>query len=311
MRSRYRKIATGLGVAAVVVATGFAGASAQNPPPADAEPRFEVASIRKTDISALKSAGGTVPPIGVRTQPNGMTATLATVEMLLLSAYGLRTYQLIGGPDWVKTDRFDITARAAGEVTPAVAREMLKNLLRDRFSLRAHLETREADLHVLVLNNSDGRLGPGLKRTSPECEALLAARKKGGGPPPERPNFDLIRTQTSCGMSMFSSSANGASNFSMGAVTLDRLANQIQGELRGPVVDRTGLTGTFDILLEFASQQRQLQVAPPVNAPDLTKDVAPATLRDALREQLGLRIDTERAPLEMLVIDSVERPSEN
>jgi uncharacterized protein (TIGR03435 family) len=238
-----------------------------------------------------------------------MNATLATVEMLLLSAYQMRNYQLVGGPSWMSRDRFDITARAAGEVTPEVARRMLRSLLRDRFMLRAHTETRQADLHVLVLARSDGQLGPRLKRTSPECEATLEARKKGTAPPAERPDFERIRTQTFCGMSAMSSTAAGASNYSMGAVTLDRLVNQISGEVRGPVVDRTGLTGLFDILFEYASQAR-LQAAPQ-NTPDLTTDVALPTLRDALQEQLGLELESEKGPLDVLVIDRVDRPSEN
>jgi uncharacterized protein (TIGR03435 family) len=298
-------------IVAVVLGSGFIRASAQNEAAPDAEARFEVASIRAAGdlATVLANSGGRVPPMGVRTQPNGMTATMATVEMLLLDAYQLRNYQLIGGPAWMKSDRFDITARAAGEVTPAVARQLLKNLLRDRFSLRARPETREADVHSLVLARDDGRLGPGLKRTSPECEATLEARKKGAAPPSGPPNFDLIRKQTFCGMSMMSSTAAGASNYSMGGVPLQRLVNQISGEVGGPVVDRTSLTGMFDILLEYASQRRQAPVN--LKAPDLTTDVAPPALRDALPEQLGLRLETGKGPLEVLVIDGLERPTDN
>jgi len=305
-RSVRHEFATGLGVVAVCLVLGFARTAAQNAAPADAEPRFEVASIRATDLTTMAATGITVQML-----PNGMKATRVTVRMLIVTAYQLRDYQLVGGPGWMGTDRFDISARAADRVTPQVARQMLKNLLHDRFALRAHTETRQVDVHALVLANADGRLGPGLKRTSAECEATLDAQKKGTAPPSGRPDFEQLRKQTSCGMSMMSSSASGASNYSMGAVMLDRLVNQIAGEVRGPVVDRTGLTGLFDILLEYASQSRQLQAAPPVNAPDLTKDVAPATMRDALREQLGLKLETEKGPLEMLVIDSLERPSEN
>jgi uncharacterized protein (TIGR03435 family) len=312
MRRSGRRGFAALGVAAVCLAAGLARAAGQTPGSPDAEPHFEVASIRATDISAFTAGGGgKVPPIGVRTLPNGMNATLATVRMLILSAYQLRDYQLVGGPGWLDSDRFDISARAAGEVTPEVARRMLKSLLHDRFMLRVHTETRQADRHALVLARADGRLGPGLKRTSAECEATLEARKKGGAPPSGPPNFELIRTQTVCGMSMMGSSASGAANYSMGGVALDRLVNQISGEVGGPVVDRTGLSGLFDVLLEYASQRRQLQAAPPVNAPDLTKDVAPPTLRDALKEQLGLELQSEKGPLEVLVVDSVERPSAN
>ena len=312
-RSICPRFVPGLAIVTVVLATAPVPAAAQDAASPDAEPRFEVAAIRPTDIKAFTAgSGGPVPPIGVRMLPNGMNATLATVRMLILSAYQIRDYQLVGGPGWVDSDRFDISARAAGEVTPEVARRMLKNLLHDRFKLRAHTETRQADVHALILANGDGRFGPGLKRTNPECEATLEARKKGGAAPPSGPpDLQAIRKQTFCGMSIMGSMSSGASTYSMGGVALDRLANQISGEVGGPVVDRTGLTGLFDILLEYASQRRQLQAAPPVTAPDLTKDVAPASLRDALREQLGLKLETEKGPLEALIIDSLDRPSEN
>ena len=310
-RSVPREFALGSGIVALLLVTGVARAAVQNAASADAELRFEVASIRATDIAPFLGGGsGTVPPIGVRTLANGLNATLATLRMLILSAYQLKDYQLVGGPGWMNSDRFDVSARATGDVTPDIARRMMQNLLKDRFMLRAHLETRQTDAYALVLARTDGRLGPRLQRTSPECEATLEARKKGTAPPTERPNFELIRKQTFCGMSMMGSSVSGASNYSMGGVPLERLVTQISGEVRGPVVDRTGLTGLFDILLEYTSQGRQLQAAP-LNAPDLTKDVALPMLRDALQEQLGLKLETAKGPLDVLVIDSVERPSEN
>src|SRR5687767_12889483 len=196
-----RRVALGSAIAALLMAIGFARAAAQTAAPPDAEPRFEVASIRATDIASFQGPGN-VPPIGVRTLPNGVNATLATLRMLILFAYQLRDYQLVGGPNWMDSERFDISARAAGDVTPEMARRMMQNLLKDRFMLRAHTETRQVDVHALVLARTDGRLGRGLQRTSPECEATLEARKKGTAPPSERPNLELIRKQTFCGMSM-------------------------------------------------------------------------------------------------------------
>ena len=241
--------------------------------------------------------------------PNGMNATLATVHRLILSAYQIREYQLIGVPGWLNSDRFDISARAAGDVAPDMARQMLKNLLHDRFKLRVHTETRQTDLHALVLARSDGRLGPRMERTSAECEATLEAKKNDTAPPAGPPDFEARRTQEMCDSSMIGSSASGAATISMDAVPLERLVTEISVEVAGPVVDRTGLTGMYDIELEYASARRQLQ-ATPTAAPDLTKDVAPP-LRDALGEQLGLRLETQKGPLEVLIIDSVERPSEN
>lgn len=293
--------------ATILLAAGFAHAAAQVPAPVDPEARFDVASIRPASFEDLAVSGAS----GLRMLPNGISARFSTVRMLILAAYQLRDYQVISGPAWMNSDRFDISARAKGEITPAVGRQMLINLLADRFKLRVRTETRRADVYALTLANADGRLGPQLKRTSAECEATLEARKNGTAPP-AAPNFELIRKQTVCGMTMGSSSANGARVTSMGAMPLERLLSQISTELGGPVVDRTGLTGLFDMIFEYASTRPQLQTSPTVTAPDLSKDAAPPpTLRDALREQLGLKLETEEGPLEVLVIDSVERPSEN
>ena len=296
-----------LATAAILLAAGIARAAAQVPTPVDPEARFDVASIRPGDLEALAVSGG----VGVRMLPNGMSAGFSTVRMLIVAAYQLRDYQVIGGPAWMNSDRFEISARAKGEITPAVGRQMLMNLLTDRFKLRTRTETRRADVYALVLANADGGLGPQLKRTSTECEATLEARKNGTAPPVAPPNFELIRKQTVCGVEMRSSSPNGASVTSMGGMSLERLLSQVSTELGGPVVDRTGLTGLFDIIFEYASTRRQIQTPPAVGTPDLSKDAAPPILRDALREQLGLRLQREEGPLEVLVIGSVERPSEN
>jgi uncharacterized protein (TIGR03435 family) len=301
-------------VGMIVWAPGPAPLHGQDGLSPQGEPRFEVASIKPTDMTPFElgrqaAAGGGVamPSIGIRIQPNGMNASLATLEMLILSAYQIRNYQLVGGPDWMTSARFDVTARAAGPVTADVARQMLKTLLAERFTLRAHIESRQSDVHALVL----ARSGPGLKRTSAECEALLAERKKNPASttPPQPPDFQRIRTQTTCGVSVMSSMASGASGASMGGVPLDRLVTQISSEIGGPVVDRTGLTGLFDILLEYASARRQIQVAVTPDAPDLKADIPPPTMRAALQEQLGLRLESQKGPVDFVVIDSVERPT--
>src|SRR5687768_10964184 len=96
-------LAIASGMVALSLAAGFATAAAQDAPPADAEARFEVASIRKADLAPFVGAGK-VPPIGVRTLPNGLNATLATLRMLIMSAYQLKDYQLVGGPNWLDSD---------------------------------------------------------------------------------------------------------------------------------------------------------------------------------------------------------------
>jgi uncharacterized protein (TIGR03435 family) len=205
----------------------------------------------------------------------------------------------------MNSGRYQISARAAGEVTPAVARRMLKNLLHDRFALKARTEAREVDVHTLVLARSDGQFGSQLNRASAECgEAALEARKdlldrdRRPGPGVALPS-GCVRT------SMGSDRAGGAI-YSMGAVPLAQLVRQISLVIGGPVVDRTGLTGLFDIGLQFARPSGQLQPRPV-----LAQDSRLPTLRDALQGQLGLKLETGKGPIEVVVIESVERPSEN
>jgi len=273
MRPKIR-CAAGAGVA-VLLAIGLSQGEAQD------EPRFEVASVRP--VQAVSSTG-------VRVLPNGINA-ISTVRQLVLFAYDLRSYQVVGGPAWIPSNRFEISARAGGEVTPAVARQMLKNLLRDRFRLRAHIETRQADVHVLVVARDDGRLGPGLTRTTVECEGKIPARLSGDA------------TQRDCDWVSWGSDRAGGLFYIMNGVVLERLVTRISLQDAAPVVDRTGLSGLFDIRLNYASPQ--------FNAFDPTRDAGHPPFRVALEEQLGLRLLTQKGPLEVLVIDSVERPSEN
>ena len=289
MRHRIRFIA-GIGVAAVLLTIGWARAADQD------DPRFEVASIRRAQTGNA---------IGIRTLPNGIDARLSTVRDLVMFAYELASYQVVGGPAWITSNRFELAARADGEVTPAVARQMLKTLLRDRFSLRAHTETREADVHALVLARDNGPLGPGLTRTSADCPALDQRK------PVTPDEAKKIPVRRDCNWTSMGSDRAGGSIYTMNGVALDRLVTQITIQVAGPVVDRTGLGGLFDIRLNFASPQQQRLAAPSVNTPDLTRDVGLPPLHVALEEQLGLRLQTQKGPLEVLVIDSVERPSEN
>ena len=263
------------------------------------EPAFEVASVRPN-----VSGGNT----SFRAAPNGqLTATNTPLRALILRAYGLHDSQLIDAPEWTAVERFDVDARAeqAPASGPDALMPMLRTLLVDRFQLKARAETRELPAFVLVHARSDRRLGEQLRPTQADCtkakvmtKAELSAVAKDGWPP--------------CGqavtISFVTTSSDGTSGSRIrvrrSAVTMKDFATMLQGSVERPVVDRTGLEGLFDVEYTFARQ-------PSTATTELAAGANVPPLFVALEEQLGLKLQSERAEVPVLVIESVERPTEN
>ena len=271
--------------------------TAQAPP---ATPQFEVASVKPN-----KSGPG---PMRIGMQPGGrFTATNVPVRDLISMAYGERqplpNFQIIGGPGWVTSDRFDIAAKAEGAPQPSQAGPptqmflMLRSLLAERFKLVAHEETRDQPIYVLRLDRSDGKLGPKFRPATVDCAALRGATR--GAPPPGPPPPGQAPP---CGMMM------GPGRLMSGGASIDMLANSLSRFVGRVVVDRTGLTGNFEWTLEFTPDQSQMPPggvppgvpAPPVDGPSLFT---------ALKEQLGLKLESDHGPVRVLVIDSIEQPT--
>ena len=211
--------------------------------------------------------------------------------------------QIVGGPEWINTQRFDIDARAAGDQPPEVVAEMLKRLLADRFKLKVHTEQRDIDVYALVLARPDGRLGPGLRKPSVDCEAREAARKKeiaAGSPPAQAIAPPTPGERPECGM--LSSSMNGVLRVATGGTPISAVVRQVQVNVGRPVIDRTGLTGRFDIDLQFSAVGPQTAA----DQPD-----APTSVFTAVQEQLGLKLESRKERMDVLVIDQIEMPSPN
>ena len=284
---------------------------------ADAAPHFEVASIKPgigpAAAARAAAAGGgkfTFPFVGVRVQPGGRLIANTTLQGLILRAYGIQGYQLEGGPTWLTTDYFDIAAKAESEsATEAEMNEMLKALLAERFGLRVHVETRQAAVHTLSVARADGRLGSGLKPSSEECAKSVEERKRTGAPPalPPGPRAPLTPV---CGMMTMGMARNGTATIAFGGQALSSLVSQISGELAAPVVDQTGLTGLFDIVLEYESNRRFAGGPPPGLDPNST-DSPPMPLPAALQQQLGLKLEKGIGPLPITIVDAAEPPSPN
>jgi uncharacterized protein (TIGR03435 family) len=204
------------------------------------------------------------------------------VVRVIMYAYDLRDYQLAGAPEWARTERFDIAARAGREVTLAELRLMVQTLLADRFQLKSHVEQRDLPLYTLVVARADGRLGPNIRRSDDECKRMV-----------ERPaNVPAgATTTTGCG-------------------SPDVIARSASLQMGAPVIDKTGLTGLFEYSMYSAQElpPSLVGVVPPLSGP-ANPDLPSYTI--ALQEQLGLKLEPSRAPVDVRVIDSLQQPTEN
>ena len=259
---------------------------------------FEVASVK-----ANKSGDGRVmmmmPPTG------RISATNIPVMLLLRQAYNVQPFQIIGAPSWLASDRFDIAAKAPDGTSPELYRPMMRNLLADRFKLKAHMETREMPTYALILARADGKLGPNLALTKVDCEAIARGRRAGGPPPaPPQPGERM-----ECGFMI------GLGNINAGGMPMVELARSLSQFVNRIVVDKTGLNGKFDFQLTYTPEGRGFPGlpagAPPIGVEAPPADPNGASLFTALQEQLGLKLDSQKGPVDVLVIDSIEQPTED
>jgi uncharacterized protein (TIGR03435 family) len=275
----------GVALLAVGVCLAAAGApSAQAPAPAAAS--FDVASVKPN-----KDGG----PSSVRVTPGGMlSVTNNNLRNIIRNAWNISNDQIVGGPDWLDSDRFDITAKASRPFSQDEARGMLKALLAERFGLVTRNETRELPVYVLVLARKDGALGPQMRKSDLDCAALFAAVTAGGKMPERLPNGNLP-----CGISV--RAAQGLVVAS--PASMEQLTRNLVGGVGRIVVDKTGLQGYYDFTLNFAPES--VPGAPAAPAADVT---APS-LFTAMQEQLGLKLEPGREPVQVLVIDRAARPA--
>lgn len=283
----------------VVGAAGGAAVFAQNP---TSKPAFEVASVKKSP----PATGGVRVVFGSR-EGDRWLAENATVRILLRNAYtpefGMDG-QIVGGPPWIDTDRFDIQATMAPGTSNDEMRAMVRTLLADRFQLRTHTERREMPVYALRIARSDGRLGPQMRALTVDCDAVRAARGRG-----EKPAAPAGDTAPDCTTGM-SIRRTGISEIDSSGLTMAALVDNLARAAGRPVLDRTGLTGSFAVTLRFATEASSVsplggpQGVPlePVDAPSLSA---------AVQEQLGLRLESRREPMDVLVIDSASAPTEN
>jgi uncharacterized protein (TIGR03435 family) len=245
--------------------------------------QFEVVSIKRH--VTLEANGG------IRTLPDGtMIMINQPIASLIRGAAPTPVREVIGAPDWVNRERYDVTTKPPAGATPAQRQEMTRRMFADRMKLVAHVEQRERDTFALVLARSDGRLGPNLKPSTLDC----SPRPPNPGAPLPPPPTDI---RNSCGMMMSQTSIVS------GGITMDRLVVSLGGLAGGLVNDRTGLQGPYALELNYSSDGLG------ANGDRPASDLPPFVT--ALQEQLGLKLQPEKTMVPVLVIDSIERPSEN
>jgi uncharacterized protein (TIGR03435 family) len=256
---------------------------------------FDVTSVKQNNedsgrVLMLPAANG------------GWQATNVTLGQLVRLAFQLQENQIVGGPKWLFEDRFDVkgTGTASGRDGPLF--DKLKAMLADRFKLEMHVETREQSILELVLARRDGKLGDKLTPSTTDCTPTAPNGRGRGQPalraPGERPK---------CGFMI------GPGRILIGGQTMAAFAGNLSRFAGGIVVDKTNLSGAYDIELIYAPDSaigptgREVLPLPP-GPPPVVNSEAPSIFA-ALQEQLGLRLEPTKGPVDVLVIDSVERPT--
>ena len=288
-------------VVLVVAASAAIAMAAQAPAQ---KPQFPVASLKPSLAGDNRSRG-----IGVELSGR-FTATNATLKQVMRSAYGVRDYQILGGPSWIATDRWNIEANAdpdrmflATDVTGVDQLGlMLQSLFEDRFQLKVHRETGFFPIYELVVGKG------GLKMPLAEDQTPRGSGRASATPPPRLPNG--LPALTNFGSRWVFTP--GGMNFEGKAIPLGRLVNLLVNVTNRKIVDKTGLTGLYDIKLEWTPDNLEAPFTPAVDRAQVAASPTGPSLMTALEEQLGLRlVSASGGPVDVIVIDSVQKPSEN
>jgi uncharacterized protein (TIGR03435 family) len=241
--------------------------------------QFEAASIKPSAPMEMGRVS-----VGVQMLPGGrISMSGVTVRNLIQQGYGVRDFQIVGGPSWLGSERYDITAKPEGAATRDQVKLMIQALLADRFKLQFHRETKELPTYALVVAKG----GPKFH----ESEVVPEGSDKPRGTRMSRER----------------------GRFSLQSAPVAALANQLGEALGRSVIDKTGLTGNYDFNLEWTpdeGSERRMMRAPGSESP-AAADAAGPSIFTALQDQLGLKLESTKGPVEILVIERLEKPSEN
>jgi uncharacterized protein (TIGR03435 family) len=266
---------------------------------------FEVASIklntqRRGPLTSLETSFYEGP---MAVTPGGrFRLTAVPTRTLIQLAYGVRDFQIVGEPSWVNDERYDVEARAEGTTSFNQMRPMLQALLADRFKLAVRRETKTGRVYELVPARG------GLKITPTPPGGCYDPRSPSGPPPVF--GGPLIQCD-GWRRRILTPPPDRQDRIEAVAVRMATLVDVIIGDVLRPVVDKTGFEQPFNFVLEFTPNVAISDYLGPSTLPDAGPSAPPVPISTALQEQLGIQLRSTEAPVETIVIDSVERPSEN
>jgi uncharacterized protein (TIGR03435 family) len=245
-----------------------------------AQAQFEVASVKPNTSGERLTRMR--PPAG-----GAFTATNVTLKMLISMAFKVKNFEISGGPAWMEAARYDVAAKTGDDnIGEEQFRAMLQALLAERFQLASHRETKTMPIYSLTAAKGGLKLP---HANAAPCGAFGMAAKPSPGQPSANP----------CGVfGLEPTLLEGRT------IAMPLLMNGLSNLLGRPIVDQTGYTGTFDVELHFAPLDNATPVAN-------TNDSTLPSLFAALQEQLGLKLESQKGPAEILVIDHADKPGEN
>jgi bla regulator protein BlaR1 len=258
----------------------------------EARPEFEVASIKP----AAPDARG----MFIRPGPGGgLSVTNMTLKELIVIAYRVQPFQISGGPPWLDSLHYDIVAKPEAKPKGKEIQLMLQSLLADRFQLTIRHETKEFPVYALVLARKDGKLGPQLVESK---DGVCTRPDPNKMPPPPEPGKPPALF---CGQMMMN-----PKHLTVVSAPVANMIPMLSRMLGRTVIDRTGLTAKFDITLDWTPDEGQaLQMQPDAPKPP-PSEVGPSIFT-AMQEQLGLKLESQKGPVEVLIVERAEKPSEN
>lgn len=306
---------------AIAAAFPVGAATVRSQSPAGNSPAsFEVASVKPSNPNPSGPLGSIplmLPPIGGR-----ISATNMPLRLLIRMAYEVQDFQIVGGPSWQMSSKFDIVAKtedgfkgSTKDVLP-----MMKTLLAERFGLQVHTETRELPTSALVIARSDKKLGPEIKPSTSDCSNAQAEAQKRleaftrGGPGALASVLPRPGETVPCSIGPVADPAAGGFGLRANGQPLSMLINLLTQATGRIVQDKTGLAGLYDWSLHFDREVlmrlvSQLGINLPQAAIAAAAPSESPSLLTALEEQLGLKLVSERGPVVVLVVDNAALPS--
>lgn len=304
------------GVAAVTVLFGFA-----DPQPGrtqaqatTATPQAEAKAPQSFEVASIKPSAEDGRKVRIGISPGGrFNASGVSVKMLIQQAYDIRDFQITGGPGWLSSERYDIVAKAETTLTRENIKVMLQSLLAERFNFKFHRENKQLPIYTLVV----GKNGPKLRKSEIQSDPSEDGASPKVPPPgnPGAPPLADVRAVRGGpgGQGAMIRMGRGQLNAQMAGIK--DLATLLAQQVGRPVVDKTGLEGKYDFNLEWTPDESLRAAGPLGDGPP--RDAAPVgdssgpSIFTALQEQLGLKLESEKGPVEVLVIDHIEKASAN